>query len=302
MDINEIKKSLQLRDRSVRIISKNGHFRAVCLKNTLTAQTAQSNHNLEGIAAVLLAKTLSAASMAASYLKGEERITLEADGNGPISKIFAEAIQLGEVRGYVDFKNPDREVNVDKIEDVIGLGLFRLSRVLYNKSEPITGVIPLQKGDIETDLAYYYTHSEQIPSAVILDCDLDDNGKITQSGGLILQAMPGYEETEIREVFESIKKISSITELFDRGLNPQQVLSEILPFEFDVLNSTQVDFFCRCSKDNFMTKLLTLGKYEIDDMQKSGQNEIVCKYCNKHYHLDNMDFEKLKHELLAKNN
>lgn len=302
MNLEEVKKALQLRDRSVKVISKDGKFRAVCVKNTETAKSAQLNHKLDGIGALILGRALSGATLAASLLKGEERVVLEIDGSGELSKVFAEAMQIGEVRGFVDYRSKSRKIESDNLEKVLGIGLLRVSRILYNTTEPIQGVVPIQKGDIATDLAYYYNQSEQIPSAVILDCSLDESEKITQSGGLLLQVMPGFNSNELEEVYEALRNSKPLTEYFENGLNPQQCLKEILPFEFDVINSTQVDFFCRCSKDNYISKLLTLGKEEVEDMKKSGQNELICRYCNKHYHLDESDFKTLETEFLARNN
>jgi molecular chaperone Hsp33 len=85
-------------------------------------------------------------------------------------------------------------------------------------------------------------------------------------------------------------------------MNPQQVMTEILPFEFDVLSSNQVDFYCRCSKDTFISKLMTLGLKEITEMKAVGHNEIVCRYCNKHYQLTDSDFNLMREDLIAKNN
>lgn len=302
MDIDNIKKALQLRDRAVRVISKDGHYRAVCVKNTTTALTAQKNHKLDAIPAILLARTLAGASLASAFLKGEERIVLQIDCDGAVSKIFAEAMQLGEVRGFIDLKNPGSKIEGDNIADIIGNGLFRLSRVLYNEAEPVQGVVPLQKGDISTDLAFYYNQSEQVPSAVIMDCTTDSNGFIRQSGGLIVQAMPGYSDDELFNIFDSLVNAKPLSRYFDEELNPQQCLKNILPFEFDILSSTQVDFFCRCSMETFKSKLLTLGKKEINEMQQVGHNELVCRYCSKHYYLTDEDFISLNQELIARNN
>ena len=79
-------------------------------------------------------------------------------------------------------------------------------------------------------------------------------------------------------------------------------LGYFLPFEFDVLKSSQVDFYCRCSKPGFMKKLLTLGIEEIENMESDGNNILTCHYCNEKYTLDKKDFFKLKEEIKAKQN
>lgn len=301
MDINKLKEKFHLRDRIVRVLSLDGNFRAVCVKNTSTAQLAQQKHNLEFYAAGFLSRTLSASSMLASFLKGEERVIFEVEGNGPIRKVFAEALQLGEVRGFVKYsKNFDYQ-NINNINEYIGVGLLKVSKIMYNKREPIVGIVPIIKGDISTDLTYYFKQSEQIPTLVFLDVDFDENGIINQSGGMIIQAMPGHTKEKFEEIIELTKNLKLIN-YFNSKLNPLDVLKSVLPFDFELISSNQVDFFCRCSKDSFIEKLMTLELNDILEMQKNNENELVCQYCNTKYYLTNEDFEKMILEMKAKRN
>jgi molecular chaperone Hsp33 len=301
MDINKLKEKFHLRDRIVRVLSLDGNFRAVCVKNTSTAQLAQQKHNLEYYTAGFLSRALSASSMLASFLKGEERVIFEVESNGPIRKVFAEALQLGEVRGFVKYsKNFDYQ-NINNINEYIGVGLLKVSKIMYNKREPIVGIVPIIKGDISTDLTYYFKQSEQIPTLVFLDVDFDENGIINQSGGMIIQAMPGHTKEKFEEIIELTKNLKLIN-YFNSKLNPLDVLKSVLPFDFELISSNQVDFFCRCSKDSFIEKLMTLELNDILEMQKNNENELVCQYCNTKYYLTNEDFEKMILEMKAKRN
>jgi molecular chaperone Hsp33 len=305
MDINkeqELKKEYQLRDRVVRVISKDGFFRAIAIKNTNTAQTAQENHKLDRLTGFLLSRALSAATMMSSFLKGEERIILEFDGAGPVQKVYAESMKIGETRGFVHLAEDAESTPINDIGQAIGAGMLKVSKILFNKSEPITGIVPLQKGDISTDLAYYFVQSEQIPTAVILDVDFDDNGKIIQSGGLMVQAMPGHSKEKLKELYDELLKLSKLVDYFDDELNPKDMLKDVLPFEFDLISSTQVDFFCRCSKDNFMDRLVAIGSEELESMKADKNNELVCRYCNAKYILEDEDFDKIITEAKAQKN
>jgi molecular chaperone Hsp33 len=144
--------------------------------------------------------------------------------------------------------------------------------------------------------------SEQIPSSVILDVDFDDKGLIEHSGGLIVQAMPGHTEKQLIDIYASLSKIKGLTQFYKNDENPLNVLKNVLPFEFDLINSTQVDFFCRCSKEAFMQKLMTLDLNEIVDMKLHNDKELICQYCNSHYYLDDNDFDKMIEEQKAKLN
>jgi len=50
--------------------------------------------------------------------------------------------------------------------------------------------VPLQTGEIGDDFAYYFTASEQVPSAVVLGVLIDTDLAPLGSGGLIVQLLP----------------------------------------------------------------------------------------------------------------
>jgi molecular chaperone Hsp33 len=302
MTNEELKKQYLLRDRIYRVISKDGKFRASVLKNTGVARTAQIKHDLSGIPAFYLARTLSAASLVAAFLKGEERIIINISGEGIISKIFAESIHIGEVRGFIINSDNIEVLNYNSFSDILLPGTIMLSRVFYNKSEPVTGIVELQHGDVSTDLAYYFAKSEQIPSAVILGANLDENSRIKSSGGVIIQAMPGATSKEIRQIHDVLSEQKSFTDYLESQQNLEEIMREYLPFEFDILATNQIDFFCRCSKEKFIGKLISLGIEEIKEMRKESHFELVCQYCSSHYYLDNNDFDRIIEEIQAINN
>ncbi|MBQ6270073.1 MAG: Hsp33 family molecular chaperone HslO [Bacteroidetes bacterium] len=298
--IEEIKDKLKNRDRVIRVLSKNGHFRAVAVKNTMAAITAQEKHKLDGLSASYLAKALSSATMLSAFLKGEERVSIEFSGDGCMNKLYAESLQVGECRGFVSYK--DNIEPITNLSEILGQGTLKVTRILYNEPEPIIGIVPIQKGDISTDLAYYFAQSEQIGSGVVLDADFNENGKIIQSGGFIIQAMPDATDNELQTMENKLSEVTSLSKDFMEGLSLIDILKKYLPFDFDILKSTQVDFFCRCSKENFIAKLLLLPIDEIKDMQNRKQNELICQFCSKHYYLDNNDFNNIISAIKAKQN
>lgn len=302
MDINTIKQEFANRDRVISGLTSDGRFRIAAIKNTKTAKDAQQQHHLPAIPALLLSRQLTAASLLAVFLKGEERIILEATGSGLIQNVFAEAIQVGEVRGYVRYSP---EINNFDNTDLLQLftdGNYKVTRILYNKNEPVTGIVSLVNGDIASDLTYYLFQSEQIPSAVILDTDMTDDGQVNLSSGLIIQAMPGTTVHDLNELHRHISGIKSLNSLFAENSDLMSVIKQIIPYEFNVFKNDPVDFFCRCSKESFMSKLITFGIDEIKSLQDENKSELVCQYCNKHYYLDDHDFNNLITTLQAKQN
>ena len=289
----EIKRMFKLRDRVFRAISKDKTIRIAAIKNTKTAQDAQAKHNLDFVSASLLARALAGAVLTSSFLKGEERIILQFQGDGAISEIYAEAMNIGEARGYVHHSREIDTENISSMRDAVGVGLLTLTKILYDKNEPVVGIVPITKGDISSDLVYYFTQSEQIPTAIILDVSLTDNGLIEHSGGIIIQALPGADEEMLKKLEEILLNNQNLCDRFREDKMPDEILMDILPFDFDIISTSLTDFFCRCTKDLFKKRLLTLGVSNLKDVREKGQNEIVCRFCNSHYTIEDIDFEEL---------
>lgn len=292
----------QEKDRVISVLSSNGHFRVSAIKNYNTALEAQRRHNLPEVPALLLARALSAASLLAVFLTGEERVIIDAIGEGIVSKVTAEAIQVGEVRGYCEYSESVKKLSKDSYYEALGQGIFRVVRILYNEPEPIIGIVKLVRGDITTDLNYYFAKSEQIFSIAILDAETDNNGLIVNSCGIIVQAMPGATDKENEEVEKALERVGRLTEIILPKDDITSVLKNILPWDFSLLKNDRVDFFCRCSKESFMEKLLTLSYQDIKEMKELGQNELVCQYCNAKYYLTEDDFNNLLTTLKARTN
>lgn len=298
--MDDLKRKYQLRDRVIRAITKNGKFRLAAVKSTATSRIAMENHQLSPLSGFLLSRALSGVALLSSFLKGEERISIQFDGNGPVRTIYAEALQVGEIRGYA--RAASEIPAIDSLSEGIGIGFLKVSKYLYNKFEPVMGIVDLQRSDITTDIAYYLAQSEQIPSGITLDVLFSDTGEIAEAGGVLVQAMPGATEQEIEQIEEALRNLPPIGNLLADGVSLEDILARAVPFEFDMVNNSPIDFFCRCSMDRFKEILLTLGVSEIRDMESSGQNELVCQYCSKKYHLEPSDFEEIITTLKAREN
>ncbi|MGB9771945.1 MAG: Hsp33 family molecular chaperone HslO [Candidatus Kapaibacteriota bacterium] len=292
----------QRKSRVVSVLASNGHFRVSAIKNTNVALEAQNRHALPEVPALLLARALSAASLLAVFLTGEERVIIDAIGEGLVTKVTAEAIQVGEVRGYCEYSPQVEKLSKDEYDTALGNGIFRVMRILYNEPEPVQGIVELIRGDISSDLNYYFAKSEQIFSIAILDAETDESGKISNSCGIILQAMPGVTEKEKDLVIEKFQTLERLTKIIQPADDLIEVLKTILPWDFTMLKNDRVDFFCRCSKESFLEKLLTLSYLDIKEMKELGQNELVCQYCNTKYYLDDNDFNFLLTTIKARTN
>lgn len=294
----KIRKLWAERDRVTRAMTNDGLFRASVIHNTRSVRAAEEKHQLSPITSLVLARALTGASLMASFLKGEERVVITASGDGVVSSIYAEAMSIGEVRGYVTL---NQVPNVDRMGP-LGEGLLKVQRVLYGEYEPVMGVVQLRRGDVTSDLSHYLTQSEQIPSVFVIDVDYDANNTIRECAGLLIQAMPGAKPEDLFAVYDTIDYLDRLTSFIDRGFSTEDILRHVMPGEITVVSSSPVDYFCRCSHDKFKSVLLTLGLDEVRSMRASQQNELVCQYCSSKYYLSEQDFSEMEERLQASRN
>lgn len=276
------KKAFEFKDRLIKGITTDGNFKISVVKTSDLVKEAKERHNLSLLNTVILGRALTVTMLLASELKGEERIRLRMEGNGPIGSLVAEANSLGEVRGYS--ANPAAELDYSEentsLGDGLGLGLLTFSKTLYNEAEPRTSTIQLINGDVTTDIAHYLTQSEQIDSALILDVGMDDSGNVTEAGGLLIQKLPDAPEGQIDMLQERLSSFPPVHKFFEDEQYIDDVMHKVMsPIKVKELSRQLVDFFCRCNKDRFLNALSMLNYDDLREMKGESQ-EIICQYCN----------------------
>lgn len=298
------KEKFEHKDRLIKGITSDGHFKISVVKTTDVVKTAKTKHNLSLLNTVLLGRAMTGTMLLASELKGEERIQLRMDGDGPVQQIVAEANRVGEIRGYV--QQPAVELDYydseTRIGDGIGSGTLSFKKTLYNKAEPKTSAIEIVKGNITDDLAFYMFQSEQVPSAFLLDVGIDDDGEITEAGGVLVQRLPDAPDGKIDELQDNLKGLKRIHELFTAGLYIDDIMKKsVAPLKVKELDRQPVDFFCRCTRDRFLGALSMLNYDELKEISDEGQ-ELVCHFCNEHYYVEKEEIEEIVMQVKAKMN
>lgn len=272
------------KDRIIKGITADGQFKITVVKTTEVVKAARDRHELSYLNSLLLGRVLTGTMLLASNLKGEERIQLRIEGSGPVGTMVAEATSNGEVRGYVT--NPALELDYSEQPnwgEAFGPALLNVSKTLYNEAKPITGTVQLVNGNINDDIAYYLLQSEQVASAISLDVGFDDEGNITNAGGILIQALPGAEDENREKLEDNLKNIPQMSALLNDGHYIDDILDMVsASFNAKELDRYPVDFFCRCNKDRFKSALTLVSLDELKEMEITGQ-ELVCHFCNEKY-------------------
>ena len=275
-------------DYIVRATAADGQIRAFAATTRETVETARQDHNTSPVATAALGRLLTAGAMMGVMMKGDkDLLTLRIHAGGPLNGITVTADSKGNVKGYVG--NPDVVIPANKkgkldVAGAVGVGFMDVIKDLGLK-EPYVGQCVLQTSEIAEDLTYYFATSEQVPSSVGLGVLMNKDNTVRQTGGFIIQLLPGASDEIIDRLEAKLSGISSITSLLDAGKTPEEILTDILgEFGLEILKKMPVQFHCDCERSRVEKAIISIGRKEIQDMIDEGKEiEVNCQFCNKHY-------------------
>ncbi|WP_339060677.1 Hsp33 family molecular chaperone HslO [Tepidibacillus marianensis] len=282
-------------DYLIKALAYDGKIRAYAIRSTELTNELQQSHKTTPVASAALGRAATIGAMMGAMLKGEEKLTIQIKGDGPVGQIIIDANSKGIVRGYITNGQVDLPLNAKGKLDVasaIGQGYLYVVKDLGLK-DYYTGNVPLISGELGEDFTYYFTHSEQTPSAIGVGVLVNPDYKIRAAGGFIIQILPGVDEELVNQIEKKLSTMDSVTSLIDHGLSPEQILEQLLG-EIQVLERMKIQFQCNCSYERIDNMLIGLGKDEIEDLiEKEGKAQIICQFCNKEYHYQREDLERL---------
>jgi len=286
-------------DTISRLYCESLKLRAYTVISTDTAREITSLHNTTPNATVALGRTINAAALLAATLKPEssQSILLKFSGTGPIREIHVQGDACGSIRGYTANPMVDVTEDIGSISFSRSIGAGMMTVVKYTgPKEPYSSITPLMNGDVAADLAYYLTSSEQVPSAVIIGLNIDRNGIITSSGGILIQTFPDTEPQSIELVESNISGMKvNLGDSLNNGRNIYSIVEEIFGNnKTEILGTTPLHHKCRCSHDMLLGLIKTFDKNDIRDIiEKDNGAVITCTFCTKEYNFSREELEKL---------
>lgn len=277
-----------MKDYCIRVTTGNKEVRAFFASTKNMVETARGFHNTTKVATAALGRTLTATSMMGLMMKNKgDKITVIIKGGGPIGTILTSSNANGIVKGYVT--NPDVEVEnyaSGKLNVAGAVGNQGTIRVIKDLGlrEPYNGEYKMVSGEIAEDLTYYFTVSEQTPSAVSLGV-LTRADEVEEAGGFIVQMMPDASEETISTIERNLTGIQSITQMLSQGLTPEDMMNIVLKdLEPSILDKLEVGFECDCSKDRVAEVFAAIGKQELKAIIDEDKGaEVGCQFCESKY-------------------
>ena len=294
-------------DQFIKAITKNNDFRAFAVNGTNLVREAAQTHDTSRIASVVLGRGLLASTlMAQAVLKGEERLSIQLNGRGPIGNVVVEADAKGSVRGYVT--NPQLDVvlndagQLDVAQAVGHNGVLQVTK-FAPYANPYIGQSQLVSGEIGDDFTYYLAQSEQIPSAIGVSVYMNEDDTVGVAGGFLVQALPGATDASIDQLEKALANMRPLSDMLSDGYTPLDILEEIFgKGEVNILQTAGVGLAAEPPKSAYAKMLATLPAAEIKAMiDEDDGAEVVGKFSGKRYFFTATELQEILQQIEENN-
>lgn len=287
-------------DKIVRATAKDGMIRIIAGITTELVNEGSKIHQCTPTASAALGRMLTAGALMGSMLKSEkESLTLKINGGGEAQGVTVTAKSNAKVKGYIGNPSVDLPLNVANGKLNVGEAIGKDGNLLVIKDlglkDPYVGQVPIYTGEIAEDFAYYFTVSEQTPSAVSLGVLVDKDLSIKAAGGFIIQMMPGADELLTDLVTYRLEEIPSITTLIGEKDNIEDILEYIFEgMDLKLNDSLEPEYKCDCSRDRVERALISIGEKDLKEIyDECKTEEVTCDFCDKKYVFNHEDLGKL---------
>ena len=258
-----------------------GHL--VQLDDTWSEATARTDY--PDTVRQVLGEAFVAATLLASTIKFDGKLTLQVRGNGPIHLLVVQVTNEGNVRGLARWEQTPTS---SELPIAFGAEARMIITIEANKNaEPYQGIVALEGDTLAAALQTYFHTSEQLPTELYLA--VSENS----AAGMLIQKLPAEERTyhdadgwqRARVLSETLTNNELCNESAETLLH--RIFHEERVRLFD---AQSVQFHCSCSRERTDGMLYGLGKQEVDDIvAEQGGVEITCEFCDAHYCYDTVD-------------
>ncbi|HAS8514391.1 TPA: Hsp33 family molecular chaperone HslO [Vibrio vulnificus] len=240
----------------------------------------------------LLGELLVSTTLLTATLKFEGSITIQLQGDGPVSLAVINGDNEQKIRGVARWEG--HIADDATLHDMMGKG-YMVITIEPKKGERYQGIVGLEGDNLEQVLEGYFERSEQLKTRIWIRTG-EHEGK-AHAAGMLIQVVP--DGTGSENDFEHLEQLTNTVkneELFTLPAN--ELLYRLYNQEQVRLFEPQnVEFRCGCSRERSGAAIVTVDKNEIYDILASdGSVSLHCDYCGTTYSFDESDVNKLYKE------
>ncbi|MEZ0393172.1 MAG: Hsp33 family molecular chaperone HslO [Pseudobdellovibrionaceae bacterium] len=289
-----------------RFVTNDLTVRVAAVDATAVVAEMQNIQNSAPLATIGVGRAMVGALLMSSQLKDGQEVGILLKGNGPLGSLYGQASYEGHVRGYCPHPSyfPPHEEDALNLRKAIGFGHLTVSRQQPYQRQPFFGTVEMASGEVGDDIAHYLHQSHQIRSLVSLGVLLDPKGKVRSAGGVLLEVMPGVEETVVERIQENADSYKeNVSQELSKGKSLMDLVSVYLkgiPFG-EISHDFPIQYFCPCTQERVISSLGTLGLSDLQEMIEAQETtEVTCQMCGRKYSVSVEELKELK-DLLHRN-
>ncbi len=277
-------------DQLHRYLFENYAVRGELVTVSETWKQMLENHNYPLPVKTILGELLVATSLLTATLKFAGDITVQLQGDGPMSLAVINGNNRQQMRGVARVQGEIPE-GAD-LKTLVGNGYLVIT-ITPEEGERYQGVVGLEGDTLAACLEDYFLRSEQLPTRLFIR-----TGEVAgtpAAGGMLLQVLPA-QETQAAD----FEHLSILTETIKADelltLAAEDVLHRLYHEEEVRLYDPQdVEFKCTCSRERCADALRTLPDNEVDNIiAEEGEIDMNCDYCGSHYLFNAMDIAEIR--------
>ncbi len=256
-----------------------------------------TNHNYPAPVAGLLGEAVLLAVLVGSSLKFEGKLSIQAQGDGPVSLLLADFTTQGGVRGFarIDHDRLKQELSSGMPVNagaLLGQGHLAFSIDQGPDFDVYQSIAPIEGPHLSAIAQGYFEQSEQVPTRIALSVAQfaqDEGG--WRAGGMILQRIAGDDQrgdaeeawNEGRALFDTVQH----EELVDPRLSAGGVLFRLFHEPgVRVFQPDSVIHQCTCSAKRVRQMLASFPQSDLAELtEPDGRLCVNCEYCNRQYRL-----------------
>ncbi len=250
----------------------------------LSWQESKQKQNLCSSVQEKLGEALVAAVLMSATIKFEGSLILQAQGNGSLKTLVAQATHDRTIRVLA---RDDGTVKSGSLSEMMGTGRLVIT-IESEKGEPYQGIVSLEGKDLSEVITTYFLQSEQLQTRVWLFANENF------AAGLLLQELPGQESSKT-DWERIIVLANTVTKQEMLTLECEEMLHRLFNAEkVRLFEQEPVSFKCTCSKKKIENTLIALGREELESiLQEKNEINVDCEFCAEHYSFDRVDIESL---------
>ncbi len=237
----------------------------------------------------LLGELLVSTTLLTATLKFEGSITIQIQGDGPVSLAVINGDHKQRIRGVARWEG-DIADNAG-LHEMMGKGHMVIT-IEPKVGERYQGVVGLEGDTLADVLEGYFANSEQLKTRLWIRTG-EFEGK-PHAAGMLIQVMP--DGTGSPDDFEHLEQLTATVkdeELF--SLEANELLYRLYNQDKVRLYEPQpVSFQCGCSRERSAAAIITIEKAEIYDiLAEVGSVDLHCDYCGTTYAFDESQVTEL---------